>query len=118
MGADTAVGGVLRRDIRPALTHLLRGTVLQDRTRDPLLPDTQGTLVIDAAIVHTHPKADTIDVTPRVTPRAVNHVADLPRLVDTDRTLADHTLAGRTLVDRTLADRGAPVNILVAAAGV
>jgi hypothetical protein len=68
MRADMATGGVLRGDIRTALTPLLRGIVLRGDTRDPLLPDTQGTVVIDPAIAHTHPEADPIDYSPELLP--------------------------------------------------
>ncbi len=81
MEADMATGGVLPGDIRTALIPLLRGIVLRGHTRDPLgIPP-------EPAITHTHPEADPVGI-PQVT-LAMTHVADLPRLVDTCRTLAD-----------------------------
>ena len=81
MKADMAPGGVLPGDIRTALIPLLHGIVIRGHTRDPL------GITPEPAITHTHQEADLVD-TPPVT-LAMTHAADLPRLVDTRRTLAD-----------------------------
>ena len=87
MKVDMAAGGVPLGGT--ALTPLLRGIVLRGDTRDtrdPLLPGTQE-IPTEPAITHTHPEADPVD-TPPIT-LAMTHVADLSRLVDTFRILAD-----------------------------
>jgi hypothetical protein len=82
-----ATGGVLLGDIRAALIPLLRGIVLRGDTRDPLP-------LTEPAIAHSHPEADPVD-TPLITPVMIMiHVADLSRLVDTCRTLADRGALG------------------------
>ena len=86
MKADVVTGGVLLGVT--ALILLLRGIVLRGDTRDTRDPRLHGTRILtEPAITHTHPEADPV-VTPLVT-LAMTHVADLSRLVDTFRTLAD-----------------------------
>lgn len=92
MRADMVAGGVLLCMIRTALIRLLRDIVLRDHARGPILPHPEGILLTAVAIPHI----------PQVT-LAMIHAADLLRLIDTRRTLADS---------------GALEDILVAAAGL
>jgi len=76
MGTDMVAGGVLWT-IRTAVTRL-RGIVLRDHARGPILPNTEGIVITEVAIPHI----------PQVT-LAMIHAADLLRRIDTRRTLAD-----------------------------
>lgn len=87
MKTDVATGGILLGGT--ALIPLLRGIVHRGDTRDtldPLLPGTQ-VILTELAITHTHPETDPVDTPPVIL--SMTHVADLSRLMDTFRTLAD-----------------------------